>query len=188
MRYLLVTMWWMMAMAPAWAGGLAPWTFGMSREQVTALTAQGPYKAFRNGDLETYAGQFNGVQHNMQFYFNDGALWRISVNFYEGNDAQAARAGWKQAYAALAALYGPVEARLASQGQDPAAGLDTLADHAAHLVETGRKVQMAPVHQPREEMLFSSYQRHAMGDDMLYRVVILIDPASTPPARVASMP
>ncbi len=188
MKYLLVTMGWMAAMAPAWAGGLAPWTFGMSHEQVAALTAQGPYKTFRNGDLETYAGRFNGEQHNVQFYFKDHVLERISVMFYEGHDAQAARAGWKQAYAALAALYGPVDTRLESQGQDPAPGLDALADNAAYIVESGRKVQMAPLHQPREERLFSSWQRHAMGADMLYRVVVFIDPAATPPTRVASMP
>jgi hypothetical protein len=165
---------------PVWANGLTPWKFGMSREQVSAFSAQGPYTSFKNGDLETYAGQFNGVDRNVQFYFNQTGLWRISVQFYEGTDAAAARAGWRDAYATLAALYGPVETALSGNGEE-------LANRTAEAVEAGIKLQMAPVRQPLEEYVFSSYQRYVANGKALYRVVVYLDPAHPKPGRVAQL-
>lgn len=53
--------------SPAFAGGFGPWSFGMSADQIQAVTASGPYRPFSNGDLETYNGDFGGKQENVQF-------------------------------------------------------------------------------------------------------------------------
>jgi hypothetical protein len=173
--------------ASAWAGGLAPWKFGMSHEQVSAFNAQGPYKSFLNGDLETYAGQFNGVDRNVQFYFNQSGLWRISVVFYEGSDAHAALADWKAAYAALTALYGRVVVNPKATQSAELNNFDNTADAAAYAVEAGAKVQMAPVQQPPEEFLFSSYQRSVMNGKTHYRVVVFLDATHANEAGVAQL-
>lgn len=173
-----------LAACPAWASGLSPWTFGMSRAQVGAFAEQGPYKAFANGDLETYAGEFDGVKRNVQFYFNSTGLWRISVMFYEGTDAMAARVGWKAAHATLMHLYGPVDVPLVDQaGVD----IDALSRVTAQAVEGGAKVQMAPARQPREEYLFSSWQRSTISGRAHYRVVVYLDPPHAGPALVAQL-
>lgn len=173
--------------ASTWAGGLAPWKFGMSHEQVRAFSEHGPYKSFLNGDLETYAGQFNGVDRNVQFYFNQSGLWRISVGFYEGIDPHAALAGWKAAHAALTSLYGRVAFNLRDAQGAELQDFDTTANAAAQAVETGAKVQMAPVQQPPEEVLFSSYQRSFLNGNPHYRVVVYLDPAHASQARVAQL-
>lgn len=173
--------------ASAWAGGLAPWKFGMSHDQVSTFSEQGPYKSFLNGDLETYAGQFNGVSRNVQFYFNQSGLWRISVGFYEGIDAHAALAGWKAAHAALTALYGRVVFNLRDAHGAELQDFDTTANAAAQAVEAGAKVQMAPVQQPPDEVLFSSYQRSFMNGKADYRVVVYLDPAHASQAGVAQL-
>ena len=58
------------AASPAFAGGFGPWTFGMSADQIRSVKAQGPYRAFSNGGLETYNAEFGGKAQNAQFYFN----------------------------------------------------------------------------------------------------------------------
>jgi hypothetical protein len=40
--------------------GLPPWQFGMTKEQVASFEQFGPYKSFKNGDLETYNGIYRG--------------------------------------------------------------------------------------------------------------------------------
>ena len=83
-----------------------PWKFGMSPDEVRAVTRLGPYNAFRNGDLETYHGVFEGHEENFQFFFKEGTLDGIGIYLYEGTDAQVAGARWLALRSVMARRYG----------------------------------------------------------------------------------
>ena len=53
------------------ASGLGPWKFGMSRDEVKAISQFGPYKSFSNGDLEIHAYEFDRQQRNEAKFFNE---------------------------------------------------------------------------------------------------------------------
>jgi hypothetical protein len=80
----------------------------MTPAQVASFKDSGPYKTFSNGDLETFNGRFHGVKHNVQFYFQNGRLRRIAVNFGEGTDRKKAVAACEQLYELLQRDYGGV--------------------------------------------------------------------------------
>jgi hypothetical protein len=90
------------------AAGLPPWQLGMTPAQVSSLKESGPYKSFSNGDLETFNGRLHGRKHNVQFYFRNGHLQRIAVNFGEGTDRKKAVAACQQLYELLQRDYGAV--------------------------------------------------------------------------------
>ncbi len=76
-------------------------------------------KSFSNGDLETYSGVFCGKKANVQFYFKDGALRRIAVVTYEGNDPNDASATWLETYRALRDKFGDIETPgISGEGQE----------------------------------------------------------------------
>jgi hypothetical protein len=43
-----------------------PWKFGMTPAEVQAIADCGPYRAFSNGDLETYEAVFDGKKRNIE--------------------------------------------------------------------------------------------------------------------------
>ena len=47
---------------PAIAAGLPPWRFGMSKAEVVSFKESGPYKDFKNGDVETFNGNIPRTQ------------------------------------------------------------------------------------------------------------------------------
>jgi hypothetical protein len=67
------------------------------------------------------------------------------------------------------------------------ANIDTWSKVAAQAVEGGAKVQMAPVRQPPEEYLFSSWQRSTLSGRAHYQVVVYLDPPHARPALVARL-
>ena len=91
------------------AAGLAPWQFGMTPAQVRSFKEVGPYKAFSNGDLETFNGRFKGRKENIQFFFERGRLRRIGVYFGETSDPKKAVAMFERAYRVLQQDYGKIE-------------------------------------------------------------------------------
>ena len=155
---------------PAFAGGFGPWTFGMSSEEIQALSTHGPYASFSNGDLETYNGEFGGKKENVQFFLNEGRLWRIGVYTYEGTDIEAATQTWARTYLTLQQQYGPLE----TPGYSGATG-EARAKAARALVEGGGKAQMAPMIQPTEEFVFSSFTSFTSGGATYYRVTVNYD-------------
>ena len=86
------------AASPALASDFGPWSLGMSAEQIKAVSSHGPYKAFSNGDLETYNGDFGGNKENVQFFLKADRLWRIGVYTYEGTDLAAATEAWTHTF------------------------------------------------------------------------------------------
>lgn len=167
--------------SPAYAAcDVTAWTFGMSPEQVAGVTECGPYKTFKNGDLETYQGEFLGSQENFQFYFADQQLRRISVHLYEGQDATAAGAAWLRLHGSLSKLFGEVET---PGNESPAEGAAAAAAFEAKAIEIMRergKTQMAPITQPSDAAVFASYAHHEVLGKDYYVVVLYFDRKATP--------
>jgi hypothetical protein len=92
----------------AMAAGLPPWQFGMTKEQVTSFKQFGPYKSFRNGDLETYNGIYRGHKENVQFFFVNNRLVRIGVYLWEGRDPRQGISAWRRVYDIFQKDYGKV--------------------------------------------------------------------------------
>lgn len=165
--------------------GLSPWRFGMTPTEVTSFSKQGPYRSFSNGDLEAFNYPLNGQALNVQFFFepqDKGAprLSRIAIAFYEGNDLEKAKEGWRRAYAYLQESFGPVElpdikvtvAGSANVSAQQALAPPVLAHAvAANAVVTG-KTQMAPKTQPADKHVFSSFLAKEFGGENLYIVFV----------------
>ncbi len=159
--------------AVAFSAGLAPCEFGMSKAQVSGFKDYGPYRSFSNGDLETYAGLYDGRKENVQFFFKDDKLGRIGIYLYEGTDIEAARQVWKRAYQSLAKKYGKIETDgIASASNDA----EALSLAAAAALKTTEKVQMAPARQPAGTSVFSSYFTKEVRGTRLYWVTVIFDP------------
>ena len=155
---------------PAFAGGFGPWSFGMSAEQIQAVSTYGPYKSFSNGDLETYNGDFGGRKENVQFFLKDNRLWRIGVYTYEGTDLAAAAQAWTHTYLTLKSEYGPLETPN-YKGATP----EALAESARGIVAGGGKAQMAPLKQPEDTFVFSSFASYAHDGTTYYTVTVNYD-------------
>jgi hypothetical protein len=152
------------------AGDFGPWTFGMSQKEVLSQEAFGPYKSFSNGDLETYNGTFAGEKRNFQFYFKESSLWRIAIGTYEGHSIKDATAAWLVTYSALGEKFGAIETPDMS-GESP----EQLSLLATSLVASGKKAQMAPVHQPNDAFVFSTFGSYVHDGETYYTVTVNID-------------
>jgi len=155
----------------AQAQDVGPWKFGMSADEIRSFTDFSPYKEFSNGDVETYEGVFAGAKRNFQFYLSGGKLRRIAILMYEGYELDKATAAWRGTYAALSAQFGAIETPKLAGGP-----IESLSQQARALVESGIKVQMAPVTQRAEERVFSTFAggKPPTGGT-LYRVAINVD-------------
>jgi hypothetical protein len=177
MRYrsLLVLFLWLLA-GQAFAGcDSLPWKFGMSPAQVAAVTECGPYKAFSNGDLETYKGIFDGEEQNFQFFFADKQLRRIGIYLYEGQDPRAGANEWLALYGTMTKLFGPLET---PDNVSPAASemaANSFRAKALEIVQGSGKTQMAPLAQPKDALVFSSYMRREVDGENHYYVVLYFD-------------
>lgn len=158
------------AALPALASGFGPWTFGMTADEIRAVTASGPYRSFSNGDLETYNGEFGGKKENVQFFLKDGHLWRIGVYTYEGTDLSAATQAWIHAHSTLQATYGSIET---PEYQGPT--VEALGDAARAIVASGGKAQMAPAEQPKDAFVFSSFASFNHDGTTYYTVTVNYD-------------
>lgn len=156
---------------------LGPWQFGMSAEQVLAETDFGPYKSFSNGDLETYAGTFGGNKENVQFYFKGGKLVRMLVSRYEGKDIKEAAHVFGETYRILRSMYGLIETPDVLTNQ-PGREIEpeTLAAASAPQVDLLGKAQIAPVKQPGNAFVFSSFAREPVQGETYYYVRVVYDP------------
>lgn len=154
-----------------------PWTFGMSKAQVTALKGYGPYRNFKNGDVETYNAVFDGHVRNFQFFFREQQLRRISVSAYEGNDLAAATQAWGDLYESMKRHFGSMETpanKVPSEGNaDDMKAFETV---ARTLVAHGGKAQMAPLQQPVDVFSFASFAVQETQGTTQYLVVLYFDP------------
>jgi hypothetical protein len=160
----------------AYAAGLPPWQFGMTKEQVAGFKQFGPYKSFKNGDLETYNGKFHGHKENVQFFFRNGRLVRIGVYLYEGENKEKAAKMFARVYALLERDYGKVlvPAIHVAKGSEPVT-VEILGIAAmGNSVVTGR-TEMTPVKQPRDMRVFARVM-HPIAQPGDFAVAIFIDP------------
>jgi hypothetical protein len=142
----------------------------MSAAEIRAVESYGPYKAFSNGDLETYNGDFGGKKENVQFFLKDNRLWRIGVSTYEGPDLSEATRAWIHTYSTLQSTYGQMETPQI-QGATP----EAIAESARTIVAAGGKAQMAPLKQPEGKFVFSSFTSFTSGDIKYYTVTVNYD-------------
>lgn len=147
----------------------------MSQEQVIAITECGPYKSFKNGDLETYKGIFDGKEENFQFFFDDKKLRRIGVYLYEGTDPEAGVARWLALHATLSKLFGDIETPSYDGPADVATHRALFRAKALELVKDKGKAQMSPLTQAKNAFVFSSFARHDITGGVQYVVVLYID-------------
>jgi len=158
----------------AFAGSFGSWTFGMTASQIRTVADHGPYKTFTNGDLETYNATLCGQKQNVQFYLKDGELWRIVVVTYEGANAAEAAERWAWTHECLKKLYGVLETP-GLKGTN----LQELAVQAQLAVAAGAKVQMAPLSQPKDCYVFSSFNTYEIKGATTYRVWVNYDRPSS---------
>ncbi len=167
----------MLSPLPVGAAGLPPWQFGMTPAEVRGVKEFGPYKAFANGDLETFNGRFKGRKQNVQFFFQNGRLRRIGIYLWEGPDPKKGIPVWQRAYGLLQTDYGRVATPdlKAKPGSEPL-NAEVLAIAAAiHADVTGR-TEMAPAKQPREMHVSAAFMAHMSRDGKSYAIAIFLDP------------
>lgn len=170
----------------AFAAGLPPWELGMSKAEVTSKAEFGPYKEFKNGDVETYNGLFEGKKENVQFFFKEERLRRIGVYLYEGTDPQLATAAWQEAYEDLRRRYGEISIpglKVTAEGQAQSEGLKAstidpavLARAAGANTDAVGKTHMAPVTQPDDTFVFSRFWRDEVDGKPYYFVAVFLEP------------
>ena len=157
-----------------------PWKFGMTPDEVRAVSQYAPYKTFSNGDLETYKGVLDGREENFQFFFRQGALRRIGVYLYEGTDASLGARKWLGLARYIERTFGAVE----TPGNTPPSGADESSDtafvaRAREIVGSTGKTQMAPMTQPKDAFVFSSFGSGDVQGERWYFVVLYFDAPSS---------
>jgi len=149
--------------ASASAQGYGPWSFGMTREEVRAVAAHGPYYDFKNLDIGTQQGPFEGGVVPTSFYFLNDKVERVMLMLYRGNDSAAAERAWQAAYSHLQKTFGGVE--LPASGL-PAATREDAAEalRASNLLVTKvGKLQMGVSPAPKDRLVWCSLTRNEEG-------------------------
>lgn len=149
----------------------------MSKAEVGSLSEFGPYRTFSNGDLETFNGIYDGKKENVQFFFDANGLRRIGVYLYEGHDLNVARGVWRKAYDSLAKKFGKAETpdiKVASNNEP--ANSESLSIAASVNVDIAGKTQMAPVGQPKDMFVFSSFWRRGGAAPLISALSPMVSP------------
>ncbi|TBR36298.1 MULTISPECIES: hypothetical protein [Dyella] len=159
-------------------GGLPPWRFEMTKDDVRSFAEFGPYESFSNGDLETHAGLYEGRKENVQFFFEDGKLARIGILLYEGDSLDAAADTWVKAYEMLDARYGDIDLpKMHFEGWPREKRLPVLLNAAARSrVEVFGRARMAPLKQPSDKFVYASFNKAVFHGATVYTVVVFLDP------------
>jgi hypothetical protein len=158
-----------------------PWKFGMSPDEVRAVTRLGPYNAFRNGDLETYHGVFEGHEENFQFFFKDGKLDGIGIYLYEGTDAQVAGARWLALRSVMARRYGSMRTpdNVPPVDDSPQGGAPFVA-RALEIAQRDGRAQMWPLKEPDDVNVFARLGSGIVEGDRMYFVIFKYTPPTAP--------
>jgi hypothetical protein len=157
--------------------GLPPWQFGMTPAQVTSFKQFGPYKPFRNGDLETFNGQFHGRKQNIQFFFRGGRLGRIGVYFHQSTDRKKAVVACQQLYELLERDYGPVnipedKSPRGAKSAPPGA----LAIAATANADVFGETHLIPTRQPADMQVSGTVMSTVVAGQKWFYVALFFDP------------
>jgi hypothetical protein len=158
-----------------------PWKFGMSPDEVRAVTRLGPYSAFRNGDLETYHGVFEGHEENFQFFFKDGKLDGIGVYLYEGTDTQIAGAHWLALRSVMARRYGSMRTpdNVPPKDDSPEGGAPFIA-RALEIAQRDGRAEMRPLKEPDDINVFARLGSGIIEGGRMYFVIFKYTPPIGP--------
>jgi hypothetical protein len=186
-----------LAVAPSFADedlGMGPWRLGMSREQVTSFTAQGPYRDAASGALETDSATFAGHKVKASLISAAAGLTTIKLHNYEGGDWQKAYAAALEVFDQFKAKYGGANVKDVSDNM-ARDELDLILRQTLGTAETMNKrytangqymvqtFDMLPLKQPAEGRLHCQWIYD--GKSNTYSVFLYQDPANAPRREVA---
>ncbi|MEO6080934.1 MAG: hypothetical protein ABIQ86_14365 [Steroidobacteraceae bacterium] len=178
----------LLAAAPVFAAediDIGPWRLGMSKEQVVAITDQGPYTdVAATGGLETKDGKFKGKKANTSFVFAGGTLRSIEVRVYEGKAWDKAKDAALDVFDQFVANYGGASVKDVSPKVDRKE-LEKILDrtlgtagemnkqYAARARAMVVTYDMAPLRQPADSRLHCQWIY--LGKSDTYSVVVYQD-------------
>jgi hypothetical protein len=148
----------------------------MTKEQVKSFKQFGPYKSFKNGDLETYSGIYRGRKENVQFFFKNGRLTRIGVYLYEGKDKEKAVATFARLYELLQKEYGKIAMPLVVEIEAKKIDAEVLAIGAAANAFFTGETEMTPVKQRGDVRVSARMIHHPIIEKGIDAVAIFFDP------------
>ena len=158
-------------------GGVAPYRFGMSREEVSRVAECEPYTAVRvTGGLECPHYSFDGHDMNVSFLLGSGGLNRVQLWYYEGESSQEAREAVGRVLAFLQRVSGRVFVKAAPNLPVTIDAVMSALYGAAPQQGRLTHVEIATLPGPQREVWFSRIGRSEYG----YGVMLFADP---PPTR-----
>ncbi len=162
----------------ALSGGLDPWQFGMSKEQVMSFKQFGPYEEVKvTGGIETFNGIFDGRKANIAFAFGSQGLQRIYVIIHEGRNIDEATSAWMLTYSILNRDYGEIETPgITLEESTTPIYFQALFMATRAYVGVFGKAQMAPKKMPNDKIVFASFVRIDKPGGPYYGIRIHFDP------------
>lgn len=154
-------------------GGVGPFRFGMTREDVSRVTACEPYtNVASTGGLECPSYTFDDRPMNVSFIFNGNGLRRVQLWYYEGESRPEAREAVGRVLEYLQKTTGG--SFVCSQPGVPvtADGIMSALDRTAVSANRMTSVEIRAEGETLGERWFSRVARHQYG----YLVLLLADP------------
>jgi hypothetical protein len=99
----------LVAFPTVFAEGYDDWKFGMTREEVKAVSGLGPYYPLPNNDLGSQSGPLENQKVPISFYFAEDKLSRMMLIAYQGEDLEQARKAWELSVSHLANNFEGIE-------------------------------------------------------------------------------
>jgi ketosteroid isomerase-like protein len=156
-------------------GGVGPFRFGMTREEVSSVTDCEPYTAVRvTGGLECPHYRFDGREMNISFLFTGDRLSRIQLWYYEGASNEEAREAVGRVLDFLERTTGAVTVQSMPNQQVTASSVMSTIERT--VPKPGQLVQLEICARARtpSEVWFSRVGRHQYG----YGVMLFAVPAT----------
>lgn len=156
------------------AGGLPPWRFHMTPEQVRSFKDYSPYDDVGKDALATHYAVFNGGLEYVEFDFKDGGLFRMGVYLYYGTDLARASEVWGHSFTTLKSLYGDVKLPDTSAFGPASSAVTeaTVAMGGMKIVQAGGKARLTPITQPADAYVFSTFRSVEKGGKTNYFVIL----------------
>ena len=156
-------------------GGVGPYRFGMTREEVRRVADCQPYTDVRvTGGLECPHYSFDGHEMNISFIFGPEGLKRIQLWFYEGESTDGAREAVTRVLEFLQRTSGGVYVRGSSLPVTTDAVMKAV-NHASPQPGEITHVEVSTPPGPQSETWFSRIGRTQYG----YAVMLFADPRSS---------
>ena len=154
------TRWWILlvvcaAFSPIAAGaGYGPWTFGMTKQEVRAITQYGPYYEFQNGDIGTRAGTFDETQAPVSFYFKGDRLIRVMVVVYSGPSFDETAKAWRRAFQHIERNFDAVEVPSIRRGPTNLVSAERALEQSGLRDGRDTKLQMGATPMPKDRVVW----------------------------------